>query len=124
MVGGYIPNGDILDSLLVGYYESHQFIYAASVRAGIPLEFRRVPIPHLEALRISRCPFVDLPDRGEGRWGEGLTTAKMAECCWLHPFIVTRIEFLEWTPTIDCVTHDSLESAVTKMLATWFGNRA
>jgi ATP-dependent DNA ligase len=29
---------------------------------------------------------------------EGLTAAKMAACCWLHPFIVVRVEFLEWTP--------------------------
>jgi ATP-dependent DNA ligase len=34
----------------------------------------------------------------EGRWGEGLTAAKMAMCRWLEPFIVVRIEFLEWTP--------------------------
>src|SRR5262249_3451295 len=52
----------------------------------------------LEALRISRCPFVTLPDRAEGRWGEGLTAAKVAACCWLDPIIVARIEFLERTP--------------------------
>jgi bifunctional non-homologous end joining protein LigD len=27
-----------------------------------------------------------------------MTAAKMAICYWLHPFIVVRIEFLEWTP--------------------------
>jgi ATP-dependent DNA ligase len=98
VIGGYIPNGDILDSLLVGYYHGRDLIYAASVRAGIPSEFRRVVVAHFEALRISRCPFANLPDRGEGRWSEGLTAAKMVACCWLHPFIVARIEFLEWTP--------------------------
>jgi ATP-dependent DNA ligase len=72
-------------------------MYAVSVRAGILSEFRRVLPPHLEQLRILRCPFVNLPDRSEGRWGEGLTAAKMAGCCWLHPSIVARIEFLEWT---------------------------
>jgi hypothetical protein len=50
---------------------------------------RRVLPSHLEALEIPRWPFVNLPDRGEGRWGEGLTVAKMA-LCWLHPFIVAR----------------------------------
>jgi ATP-dependent DNA ligase len=34
----------------------------------------------------------------EGRWGERLTAAKMAVCFWVHPFLVARIEFLEWTP--------------------------
>jgi ATP-dependent DNA ligase len=98
VIGGYIPNGDILDSLLVGYYHGRDLIYTASVRAGIPSQFRRVLVPHLEGLRISRCPFANLPETTEGRWGEGLTAAKMAACCWLHPFIVARIEFLEWTP--------------------------
>src|SRR5262249_24970888 len=86
------------DSLLVGYYAGRDLMYAASERAGIPLEFRRVLLAHLEGLRVSRCPFANLPDSTEGRWGEGLTAAKMAACCWLHPFIVAGIEFLEWTP--------------------------
>src|SRR5207253_2243142 len=71
---------------------------AGAVRAGIPSEFRRVLLPHFDELQITRCPFVDLPDRSEGRWGEGLTSAKMDMCRWLDPFIVVRIEFLEWTP--------------------------
>ena len=45
VIGGYIPNGDTLDSLLVGYYEGRDLIYAASVRAGIPAEFRRAGEP-------------------------------------------------------------------------------
>ena len=64
-------------------------------RAGIPPEFRRVLLPHFEELRIPRCPLPKLPERTEGRWGEGLTAAKMALYCWLDPFIVVRIEFLE-----------------------------
>jgi ATP-dependent DNA ligase len=71
VIGGYIPNGDILDSLLVGYYQGRDLIYAASVRAGIPPEFRRVLLPHFEELRVTRCPFANLPDHTEGRWGRG-----------------------------------------------------
>ena len=55
-------------------------------------------LQHFEGLRKQRCPFTNIPDRGKGRWGEGLTAAKMAMCHWLDPFIVVRIEFLEWTP--------------------------
>jgi ATP-dependent DNA ligase len=84
--------------MLVGYYRGRELIYAASVRASIPPDFRRVLLPHFEKLRIPGCPFATLPDRTEGRWGEGLTTAKMAMCRWLDFFIVVRIEFLEWTP--------------------------
>ena len=98
MIGGYIPNGDAIDSMLVGYNVRRELTYAASVRAGIAPELRRALLPHFEALRTARCPFVNLPDRGEGRWGEGLTAAKMAMCRWLYPVVVARIEFLEWTP--------------------------
>jgi bifunctional non-homologous end joining protein LigD len=98
VIGGYLPSGDILESILVGYYEGRDFIYAGSVRAGIPTDYRSALLPHLEELRKQRCPFVNLPDRGEGRWGEGITAAKMAMCRWLEPFFVVRIEFLEWTP--------------------------
>jgi len=78
-------------------YDSCSILYAARVGADISPEFCRVLLPHFEALQVARCPFVNLPDRTEGRWGEGLTAAKMAACRWLYPFIVTRIEFLEWT---------------------------
>jgi ATP-dependent DNA ligase len=98
VIGGYIPNGDIVDSILVGYYKARELTYAASLRAGFSDEFRRVLLPHLEELRIPRCPFANLPDRPEGRWGGGLTAAKIALCGWLDPFLVARIEFLEWTP--------------------------
>ena len=41
VIGGYIPNSDAL-SILVGYYEGRDLMYAASVRAGIPPEFRQI----------------------------------------------------------------------------------
>jgi ATP-dependent DNA ligase len=98
VIGGFTANGGALDSILVGYYDRRDLMYAASVRAGISSQFRRVLVPHFDKLRRPRCPFTNLPDLTEGRWGEGLTAAKMAVCWWLKPFIVARIEFLEWTP--------------------------
>jgi bifunctional non-homologous end joining protein LigD len=98
VIGGYIPNGDAVDSILVGYYDDQELMCAASVRAGIAPELRRVLLAHLQTLSSRRCPFVNLPDGGEGRWGEGLTAAKILMCGWLEPFLVARIEFLEWTP--------------------------
>jgi hypothetical protein len=35
-----------------------------------------------------------------GRWGQGLTAAKMAECRWLNPVLVGQFEFVEWTPDL------------------------
>jgi ATP-dependent DNA ligase len=46
VIGGYIANGNMLDSLLVGYYGGRELMYAASIRAGILLEFRRALLPH------------------------------------------------------------------------------
>jgi bifunctional non-homologous end joining protein LigD len=40
---------------------------------------------------------VNLPEAKSGRWGQGLTVAKMAECQWLRPVLVGQFEFLEWT---------------------------
>ena len=87
-----------VDSILVGYYEDRDLVYAGRVRAGLTAAFRRVLLPHFEDLEIPRCPFNNLPERNEGHWGEGLTAAKMDKCRWLDPFLVVRIEFLEWTP--------------------------
>ena len=98
VIGGYIPKGSMVDSLVVGHYSGCHLLYASAVRAGLPYEFRRVLLSHFAELQIARCPFSNLPDRTEGRRGEGLTAAKMAVCRWLDPFLVARIDILEWTP--------------------------
>jgi hypothetical protein len=79
VIGGYVPNGNLLDSIAVGCYNGCDLMYAGAVPPGIPSEFRRV---RFDELGIPRCPFAKLPDCGEGRWGEGLTAAKMALCRW------------------------------------------
>ena len=50
-----------------------------------------------KGLEIEECPFANLPEAKSGRWGQGLTKAKLAECVWLKPAIVAQFEFLEWT---------------------------
>ena len=49
-------------------------------------------------LEIPKCPFANLPEARTGRWGEGLTAAKMKDCRWLKPDLVGQFEFVEWTP--------------------------
>lgn len=51
----------------------------------------------LEPLIRPEQPFANLPERSAGRWGEGLTTAGMKECVWVHPELVVERSFLEWT---------------------------
>jgi DNA ligase D-like protein (predicted ligase) len=98
VIGGYIPGDDLVDSILIGYYDDRDLIYAGRVRAGLTASSRRALLPHFDELRVPRCPFSNLPERAEGHWGDGLTAAKMDLCRWLDPFLVARIEFLEWTP--------------------------
>jgi bifunctional non-homologous end joining protein LigD len=52
---------------------------------------------HNHGRQIAERTFVNLPEARSGRWGQGLTKAKMAECQWLRPALVAQIEFLEWT---------------------------
>jgi bifunctional non-homologous end joining protein LigD len=52
----------------------------------------------LRKLEIKTCPFSNLPEKSGGRWGQGLTAAKMKECRWLKPVAVGQFEFVEWTP--------------------------
>ena len=40
---------------------------------------------------------MNLPEAKSGRWGAGLTSAKMKNCRWLKPVLIAQIEFLEWT---------------------------
>jgi len=97
VVGGYIPGTHGVDAIVVGYYRGDDLIYVARVRNGFVPASRRQIFARLKPLIISKCPFVNLPERHKGRWGGGLTAADMDKCVWVRPEIVARIEFLEWT---------------------------
>jgi ATP-dependent DNA ligase len=71
--------------------------FAARVRAGFIPATRREVYAQLKGLRITKCPFVNLPQREPGRWGQSLTAEKMKSCVWLKPETVVRIDFAEWT---------------------------
>jgi len=100
VIGGYVPASSTFDSLLVGYYEGRDLMYAGRIRAGLVAESRRALLSHFAGLSIEDCPFRNLPERTKGRWGEGITEEDMAKCRWLAPRLVATIEFLEWTPEL------------------------
>lgn len=52
---------------------------------------------HFRGLETKECPFADLPEKRSGRWGQGITAARMAECRWLNPKLVAQFAFAEWT---------------------------
>ncbi len=80
VVGGYVANGKDFDSIVVGYYEGDDLVYVARVRNGFTPSVREAVFKKFRGLEMQKCPFVNLLQREKGRWGEGLTEEKMAEC--------------------------------------------
>ena len=99
IIGGFTLGSNGVDALVVGFYSGDSLMYAARVRAGLVPATRRDLYSRLKPLINERCPFVNLPESKSGRWGQGLTAAKMKECIWVKPKLVANFEFLEWTDT-------------------------
>jgi bifunctional non-homologous end joining protein LigD len=97
VIGGYTIGTRTFDALILGYYESGRLIYVARTRNGFTPAMRDRLFRKFPPLEIPECPFANLPETRSGRWGEGLTKAKMADCRWLKPVLVGQVEFLEWT---------------------------
>jgi bifunctional non-homologous end joining protein LigD len=97
VIAGYTRGTKTFDALIFGYYEGDRLIYVARTRNGFTPAMRAQLSKKFKGLEISECPFVNLPEAKSGRWGQGLTKAKMAECQWLKPVLVGQFEFLEWT---------------------------
>jgi DNA ligase D-like protein (predicted ligase) len=97
VIGGYTRGTNSFDALIFGYYERNDLIYVARTRSGFTPATRAQLFRKFKGLEINACPFVNLPEERSGRWGQGLTKAKMAQCQWLKPVLVGQFEFLEWT---------------------------
>ena len=97
VIGGYTRGTRTFDALVFGYYQDGKLIYAARTRNGFTPVTRAQLFRKFKGLEVDDCPFTNLPEARSGRWGEGLTKAKMAECVWLKPALVGQFEFLEWT---------------------------
>jgi bifunctional non-homologous end joining protein LigD len=97
VIAGYTPSPKNFDALVIGYYEGSKLTYAARTRNGFTPASRAELFKKLRPLEISACPFANLPEKKAGRWGAGLTAAKMAECRWLKPQLIGQFEFVEWT---------------------------
>jgi len=97
VIAGYTPSLRNFDALVIGYYDGPKLMYAARTRNGFTPASRAELFKKLKPLEIKECPFANLPEKKSGRWGAGLTAAKMVECRWLKPLLVGQFEFVEWT---------------------------
>jgi bifunctional non-homologous end joining protein LigD len=98
VIGGYTIGGATFDALIFGYYEGDQLLYVARTRNGFTPARRAELLKRFRGLETSACPFSNLPETSGGRWGPGLTAAKMRDCRWLRPELAGQFEFTEWTP--------------------------
>jgi len=97
VIGGYTIGPHTFDAIILGYYENDRLLYAARTRNGFTPAVRQRLMQAFRPLETRVCPFANLPEARSGRWGQGLTKAKMADCRWLQPVLVAQIEFVEWT---------------------------
>jgi len=98
LIGGYTVGGQHFDALIFGCWEGDRLMYAARTRSGFTPAVRQQLLERFRGLETPQCPFANLPETRAGRWGEGLTAAKMENCRWLKPVLVGQFEFVEWTP--------------------------
>lgn len=97
VIGGYTVGGATFDALIFGYYDNKNLIYAARTRNGFTPKLREELTKKFRGIRTDECPFSNLPEARSGRWGAGLTAAKMKDCVWVKPILVGQFEFVEWT---------------------------
>lgn len=97
VIAGYSPSPKNFDALVIGYYEDNKLMYAARTRNGFTPASRAALFHKIKPLEIPDCPFANLPEERSGRWGAGLTAAKMADYRWLNPVLVGNFEYVEWT---------------------------
>ncbi len=79
VIAGYTPSLKNFDALIIGYYDGDKLLYAARTRSGFTPASRVELFKKVKPLEIKECPFANLPEKKAGRWGAGLTAAKMVE---------------------------------------------
>jgi bifunctional non-homologous end joining protein LigD len=100
VIGGYTePQGARTNfgALLVGIYQDKKLLFCARVGTGFPHKLLASLHAQMQKLRITKCPFANLPVPRHSRWGGGVTASDMKKCAWIEPKLVCEVEFTEWT---------------------------
>ena len=100
VIGGYTPpegSRKYFGALLVGYYGSDGLLFAGRVGTGFSERALAALYDGLQKIKRSTCLFVNLPEKGPGRWRQGITPAVMKRCHWVEPVLVAQVKFTEWT---------------------------
>jgi bifunctional non-homologous end joining protein LigD len=100
VVGGYTPpegSRKYFGALLVGYYGPDGLLFAGRVGTGFSGKALAALYDGLQKIKRASCPFVNLPEKGPGRWRQGITSSVMKRCTWVEPVLVAQVKFTEWT---------------------------
>ncbi|MEZ0277456.1 MAG: ATP-dependent DNA ligase, partial [Roseimicrobium sp.] len=100
VIGGYTPPGGTrqhIGALLVGVYEKGKLVYSGKVGTGYTGAVLKDLHTRFKKIATDTCPFTDLPEEREGRYGQGITASVMKKCHWLKPVLVCQVKFSEWT---------------------------
>jgi DNA ligase D-like protein (predicted ligase) len=96
IIGGYIPNGQAVDQLVVGKFLGKKLMFVASMDDGFVPATRRQVFAEIKGLETGECPFANLPERHTRR--SPMDAEKMSKAIWVKPRLVAEIAFNEWTP--------------------------
>jgi ATP-dependent DNA ligase len=116
VIGGYTVGGSTFDALVFGHYEGEDLIYVGRTRNGFTPKVRQELMNGFRQIGTDVCPFVNLPEAKSGRWGAGLTAAKMKDCRWLKPSCGRR---LVWAATGQTSLKARTKPATGKQLGSW-----
>jgi bifunctional non-homologous end joining protein LigD len=100
VIGGYTPPAGgrkYFGAIIVGYFSDSALHFSAKVGSGFSEKTLKGLYHQFASLARDDCPFVDLPEKRNGRWGQAITPAEMRRCHWVKPTLVCQVQFTEWT---------------------------
>jgi len=100
VIGGYTePSGSRkhIGALIVGFQKKTGLTYASKVGTGFSDQLLRSLHEKFAKIARKECPFVNLPEKRAGKYGQTITATEMRHCHWVAPTMVCQVKFSEWT---------------------------
>ncbi len=100
VIGGYTnPEGTRkhFGALIVGVYERKKLRFCGKVGTGFNHKLLQALHARFRGIASDSCPFSDLPEPRDSRWGQAITASEMKRCHWVDPTMVAQVRFSEWT---------------------------
>ena len=99
VIGGYVPQGNNFDSLIVGYYEGRRLCIRPAFGLASCRNSGRRYSSGSRTYRSPRAPSPISRSRRKADGVKGLTSEDMEKCLWAKPKLVAEIAYAELTPS-------------------------